>query len=1008
MSEPKCISPLLDNFDIGGPISDHDGVKCCPAMRKNSDEKYIVKIISVPASQTKLDALLLTGAYTSKEAALEYFKELADGIAEEKRILDELAGLEGFISYDDLQIVPMEDATGYDVYLLGEYRMTLDRYTAKSPLTQLAAVNLGLDLCAALASSRRSGYLCIDVKPSNIMLIGEHEYCIGDLGFAAMSSLKYASLPDRYHSAYTAPEVEDAFSALSTTMDIYAIGLVLYQVYNGGNLPFDGRFAPKETFPVPIFADPEMAQIILKACDPDPEQRWQDPAEMGQALVNYMQKNGVSDVALSALIAADEETPESETEQLEMTQPDDETAENDNVSIATEIMAAVSELTNEYMQDETPETAIEEALEETVPLSEDGEETCVAESNENTEICEDIASEEAQEEVQEETDILSILDDADAEQITIDYDSVSDDVSEMLDQIDELTEHEIPEPVVVPDAVEITLPEPIVEQTEEEVPVDDSAEDGNENDTPESQQAAEEITDPAQMPYVPKKKRTGLIWCIVLLLIIALGVGGYFFYQNYYLQPIHALTLDGAEDRLQVQVTSDIDETLLMVVCADSHGNRIPAPVVGGTAIFTGLAPDTAYTVSVEIDGFHQLTGTTSKVYSTPVQTKIAQINAVTGSESGSVILSFAIEGPDSDQWNVIYNADGEAERVTAFPSHMVTLTGLTVGKEYTFRLEPVEEIYLSGDAEIKYVAKELICAENLHISVCSDGVLTAQWDTPANADVTAWTVHCYNENGYDETIVSTENTVTFEGIDDVNGYTVDVTAADMSVNQRVSIGANSITVSNFAVDTSVSGVLTLNWNANRETPAEGWTLYYSVDGINAAQAVTAHGNTAQIPLAGGGEYIFTILDGSGNPVLGGPFAHTQSESGSFDGFSITQSDLSMRLCKTPSASSWSYKDLSDEDYMNSFSVGQKISAVLSLAADTTADDSEVYITYAIYNEDNKLVAFSHDKQSWRSMWYENYCELDVLGIPTEIGTYNLVLLFNGQIAGSQKFAVTS
>ena len=82
MSEPKLVSPMLDNFDMGGPISDHDGVKCCPAMRKNSDDKFIVKIISVPASQTKLDALLLTGAYPDKNSAVAYFKELEKLIVE--------------------------------------------------------------------------------------------------------------------------------------------------------------------------------------------------------------------------------------------------------------------------------------------------------------------------------------------------------------------------------------------------------------------------------------------------------------------------------------------------------------------------------------------------------------------------------------------------------------------------------------------------------------------------------------------------------------------------------------------------------------------------------------------------------------------------------------------------------------------------------------------------------------------------------------------------------------
>ena len=62
LSDPKLISPLLDRFMIGEMLSCHDGVRCYPAMREDSDEKYIVKIISVPASPKQLDALLLSGA----------------------------------------------------------------------------------------------------------------------------------------------------------------------------------------------------------------------------------------------------------------------------------------------------------------------------------------------------------------------------------------------------------------------------------------------------------------------------------------------------------------------------------------------------------------------------------------------------------------------------------------------------------------------------------------------------------------------------------------------------------------------------------------------------------------------------------------------------------------------------------------------------------------------------------------------------------------------------------
>ena len=122
MSEPKLVSPLLDGFMMGEPITDRDGVRCCPAMKENSDDKYIVKIISIPASQKQLDALLLTGAYKDSEAAAEYFKSLAEDTVKEARLLQQLAKLEGFLSYEGWQIVPMEKGeTGFDVYLLGSY-----------------------------------------------------------------------------------------------------------------------------------------------------------------------------------------------------------------------------------------------------------------------------------------------------------------------------------------------------------------------------------------------------------------------------------------------------------------------------------------------------------------------------------------------------------------------------------------------------------------------------------------------------------------------------------------------------------------------------------------------------------------------------------------------------------------------------------------------------------------------------------------------------------------------
>ena len=128
MSEPKLISPLLDHFDMGDPISDHSGVRCCPAMEKDSLDKYIVKIISTPATQTQLDALLLSGAFADAEAAGPYFETTAKSIVKEAEILQELSQFEGFTSFSGWQLVPMDNATGYDVYLLSEYKNTLQQH----------------------------------------------------------------------------------------------------------------------------------------------------------------------------------------------------------------------------------------------------------------------------------------------------------------------------------------------------------------------------------------------------------------------------------------------------------------------------------------------------------------------------------------------------------------------------------------------------------------------------------------------------------------------------------------------------------------------------------------------------------------------------------------------------------------------------------------------------------------------------------------------------------------
>ena len=299
LAETELISPLLDGFAMGNPMSSHDGVRCCPAIKENSDEKYIVKIISVPAAQTQMDAMLLAGAYKDMAGAMDYFKGVADDVEKEAEFLQKLSKLEGFLPYDGWQTVPIKRRRlGYEVYLVSPYKHSLAKYIRRNPVTHLEAINLGLDLCSALSVCRQAGCLYVDLKPTNIFLTEKKSYRIGDLGFIPLDTLRYTSLPDKYRSPYSPPELHDAMATLNETADTYAVGMILYQLYNDGSLPFKGK-APDEALPSPVNADYEIAEIIMKAIDPDPAKRWQEPKELGKALAAYMQRNSINDTPIT-------------------------------------------------------------------------------------------------------------------------------------------------------------------------------------------------------------------------------------------------------------------------------------------------------------------------------------------------------------------------------------------------------------------------------------------------------------------------------------------------------------------------------------------------------------------------------------------------------------------------------------------------------------------------------------------------------------------------------------
>lgn len=1025
MSDPKLISPMLDGFVMGDPISDHDGVRCCPAMKMDSDERYIVKIVSNPATQQRLDALLLTGAYPDKESAKEYFKQQAEDIVNEYNILQKLSEQAGFISFVDHQVIEMTDGDiGYEVYLLANYKRTLLRQFAKKPLTHLGAINLGLDICSALSVARRAGYLYIDLTPTNIYVHNDNEYKIGDIGFIRMDSLKYASIPDKYRSQYTAPEITDAFASPNETIDVYALGLILYQVYNGGALPFSDATAPAEKFPAPEFADYEMSEIILKACDPDPACRWQDPVEMGQALVSYMQRNGANDTPIIPPVIPPADELEEETIE------DTSDVELD-LTTDPEIMDTVAE-DCEFEETDVPEQ--EDSIE---PVD------ATIDSCEEDMIEADTVSEETIYSEDEDGNLCFLSDeDETTQEISgdeIEYEEVTEEVSQMMAQVDEIAEHPVPEPVVVPEEVEIPMPEPIAEEIPEEENVTEQTEDTSEetadedfaenaeeaeiaengdasknNDIEDVQDEISEEDDAdeeSDEETTPPKKKT-LRNIVLILLCIGLIAAAICFYKFIYIQRIDDFTFTGHENTLTVSVDTSADESKLTVTCADTYGTKHVSPVNNGEAHFTDLIPGTQYTVTVSIEGFHKLEGKLEDIYYTPKQINIAQMDAITGAEDGSAIVKFTIEGSYAEEWEITYVTSGEPAKSQKFTGNQIILNGLTIGKEYELTLKPVNQLYLTNAQTITHKASKRIAAENLSVVSCKDGQLTIAWDTPTDATVEGWSLVCYNDSGYREVVKTTDNTYTFDNIDGTQIYVVEVTAVGHSIARSISVAENSITVDQIHAETTANGAIKLTWQSSVPVPQGGWTINYAITNTELTGTATSDKNELTIQDAIPGQtYVMDICATDGTPVIADSVTITAEQANGFqctyNGYTVTAEDIQFAMCKTPNKTNWNKSDLTEASYTTKFSGNEKASFIITPNVYCGISDDRITALYVICDQEGAPISYSNEQFTWNGLWANSYGKLNLHQLPEAAGEYSVMVYFNGDLVTSQQFTIT-
>src|SRR5262245_49593043 len=163
-------------------------------------------------------------------------------------------------------------------YVDGEDLASLLRRIGRFPEDR--ALALARQLCAGVAAAHERGVIHRDLKPPNVMIDGEGNVRITDFGIATAATDAGTGLFGT--PQYMAPELLTG-SAASIKSDIYALGLILFEIFTGRRAHDAQTFQDLKalhdtgaiTTPTSIVKDldPGIERVIMRCLDREPARR---------------------------------------------------------------------------------------------------------------------------------------------------------------------------------------------------------------------------------------------------------------------------------------------------------------------------------------------------------------------------------------------------------------------------------------------------------------------------------------------------------------------------------------------------------------------------------------------------------------------------------------------------------------------------------------------------------------------------------------------------------------
>lgn len=256
-----------------------------------------IKVITIPSNPGELSSV--RSESPNEQSVKEYFQGLVDECIQEVSTMEYFRGNSHVVSVEDYKVVEYLDDIGWDIYIRMEYLTSFMEYCAGRALSEDDVLRLGIDLCKALEYCQCQNIIHRDIKPENIFVSRFGEFKLGDFGIARELERTMSGLSKKGTYSYMAPEMYKG-EAYDSRVDIYSLGIVLYKLRNHNRLPFislekqlityrdkenalNKRMAG-EKLPRPAEAGDAFAEVILKACAFDREERYANAEEFREAL----------------------------------------------------------------------------------------------------------------------------------------------------------------------------------------------------------------------------------------------------------------------------------------------------------------------------------------------------------------------------------------------------------------------------------------------------------------------------------------------------------------------------------------------------------------------------------------------------------------------------------------------------------------------------------------------------------------------------------------------------